>query len=127
MESNFAPHDSRVQKVIEAIKSDQFASISDLAHQVDLSISRLSHLFKAETGLSLGEFLANERLERAADLLRDTEMRVKEITFRIGYSREPSFNRAFKKKFNQSPQSYRKRSRTADSIDAPDDRRCTRP
>jgi AraC-like DNA-binding protein len=122
MKSTFAPQDARVQKVIQAIKSDQFTCISDLAHQVNLSISRLSHLFKAETGLSLGEFLANERLERAANLLRDTEMRVKEITFNIGYSREPSFNRAFKKKFNRSPLSYRKRSRTADLLDGPDDR-----
>lgn len=114
MESNIAPHDFRIQTVLQVIKSDPSARISELACRVNLSSSRLSHLFKTQTGLSLSDFLANERLEKAADLLRKTEMRVKEITFSIGYCQEPSFNRAFKKKFNHSPLSYRKRSRVTE-------------
>jgi len=122
MNSNVSPQDFRIQKVLQAVKSDPSARISDLACQVNLSSSRLSHLFKTQTGLSLNDFLANERLERAADLLRKTEMRVKEITFSIGYCQEPSFNRAFKKKFNHSPLSYRKQSRVIDPVDALDHR-----
>src|SRR5215831_15913476 len=105
------PADSRIRQVLKAIRSDPSASISDLADQVNLSNSRLGHLFKAQTGLSLNVFLANERLEKAADLLRCTEMRVKEITYSVGYGREPSFNRAFKKRFETSPATYRKQQR----------------
>ena len=123
MKSIVSPQDFRIQTVLQVIKSDPSARISDLACRVNLSSSRLSHLFKTQTGLSLNDFLANERLERAADLLRETEMRVKEITFSIGYCQEPSFNRAFKKKFNHSPLSYRKRQRAAEPADTPDDRR----
>jgi AraC-like DNA-binding protein len=111
MELNVPPDDFRIQKVLQAIKADPTVRISDLASQVNLSNSRLSHLFKTQTGLSLIVFLANKRLERAADLLRDTEMRVKEITYSIGYCQEPSFNRAFRKKFDCSPLSYRKQQR----------------
>ena len=53
-------------------------------------------------------FLANERLDKAADLLRYTQMRVKEITYSVGYCQEPSFNRAFRKRFDCSPVSFRK-------------------
>ena len=61
--------------------------------------------------MSLNVFLANERLERAADMLRKTEMQIKEITYSVGYGQGSSFNRAFKKKFNHSPLSYRKQQR----------------
>ncbi len=111
MKSIVQPGDFRIQQVLQAIESDPSSRISDLASRVNLSNSRLGHLFKAKTGSSLNAFLANERLERAADLLRYTEMRVKEITYSVGYCQEPSFNRAFKKKFDTSPASYRKRER----------------
>jgi len=111
------PEDFRIQKVLQAIKSDPLANISDLACQVNLSNSRLSHLFKAQIGLSLNVFLANERLDRAADLLRNTEMRIKEITYSVGYCQVPSFNRAFRKKFDCSPLCYRKQQRTTNSAD----------
>jgi AraC-like DNA-binding protein len=100
--------DVRIHKVLQAIHSDPSASISDLAGRVHLSNSRLSHLFKAHTGSRLKVFLDNERLERAANLLRCTEMQVKEITYSLGYCREPSFTRAFKKKYGHSPIDYRR-------------------
>jgi transcriptional regulator GlxA family with amidase domain len=109
--------DFRIQNVLQAIKSDPAVRIADLARRVNLSTSRLAHLFKAQIGLSLNAFLTNQRLERAAHLLRDTEMRIKEITYCVGYGHEPSFNRAFKKRFEHSPLSYRKRYRTTGSID----------
>ena len=105
------PDDFRIRQLLRAIQSDPSASISDLAGRLNLSKSRLAHLFKAQTGLSLNVFLANERLERAADLLRCTEMRVKEITYSVGYGQEPSFSRAFKKRFETSPAIYRRQQR----------------
>jgi transcriptional regulator GlxA family with amidase domain len=122
MKLNLSPVDFRIHKVLQEIKNDPSARISDLACRVNLSSSGLSHLFKEQTGLTLNVFLANARLERAAGLLRETDMRVKEITFNVGYCQGPSFNRAFKKKFEHSPLSYRRRQRATDSVDTPDDR-----
>jgi len=110
------PDDFRIRKVLQEILTDPSTSISDLACRVNLSNSRLSHLFKAQTGLSLNVFLANERLDKAADLLRYTEMRVKEITYSIGYCQEPSFTRAFKKRFETSPGTYRKQQRMVSKV-----------
>jgi AraC family transcriptional regulator, arabinose operon regulatory protein len=104
--------DFRIGKVLQLIDANPSQSISELARQVNLSNSRLSHLFKARTGQSLNVFLARRRLEKAARLLRFTDMRVKEITYSVGYGQQPSFVRAFKKKFDCSPTTYRSQQRT---------------
>jgi two-component system, response regulator YesN len=106
-----SPRDFRIQAILQTIESDPTESVRDLAQRVNLSSSRLSHLFKAKMGLSLTIFLAERRMEKAADLLRSTEMRIKEITFIVGYQQEPSFVRAFRKKFECTPTSYRHQQR----------------
>jgi AraC-like DNA-binding protein len=105
------PADTRIQKVLLAIDGKPSETIQNLSRLVNLSSSRLSHLFKAQTGWNLSSLLWNRRMDRAADLLRSTEMRVKEITDCVGYGQMPSFNRAFKKKFGTSPTCYRSRQR----------------
>jgi AraC family transcriptional regulator, arabinose operon regulatory protein len=94
--------------VLEAIERDPLAKIEDLSRLVNLSHSRLSHLFKSETGISLNTFLSNERVERAAYLLRSTQMRIKEITYDAGFKQVPSFVRAFQRHFGSSPTRYRR-------------------
>ena len=99
--------DFRVGKVLQAIEHNPSVTIPYLARLVNLSSSRLSHVFKAQTGLSLKSFLTEQRLGRAALLLRTTEMRIKKLTYLTGYSQEPNFVRAFHKKFRCSPTHYR--------------------
>jgi AraC family transcriptional regulator of arabinose operon len=99
--------DFRLGRVLQAAEDNPSTTIPHLAGLVNLSCSRLSHLFKAQTGLGLKNFLTDQRLERSAYLLRTTGMRVKEITYNIGYSQESSFVRAFRKKFHCSPTRYR--------------------
>jgi len=103
--------DHRVRRVVEAIEADPAQDIQDLAHMVNLSSSRLSHLFKAATNSSLQSFLAQQRLARAADLLQSTGMPVKEVSYSVGYRHAPSFVRAFRNKFGASPNDYRSRQR----------------
>ena len=101
------PHDLRVWQVLKAIKVNPLQSISNLGRQVDLGKSWVNHRFKTEMGVSLGVFITEQRLEMAAALLRSTEKQIKEITRAVGYEHEPSFVRAFKKRFNCSPGVYR--------------------
>jgi AraC family transcriptional regulator, arabinose operon regulatory protein len=103
--------DHRVQKVLHAVKVDPSLDIQDLAHMVNLSSSRLSHLFKTSTGSSLQNFLSHWRLEKAAGLLQSTEVPVKEISYRVGYRHAPSFVRAFRKRYASSPNDYRNQQR----------------
>jgi AraC family transcriptional regulator of arabinose operon len=91
------------------VQAEPLLRIGDLAHEVHLSKSRLEHMFKHETGVCLGHLLTEKRLQRAADLLVHSDMRVKEIASSVGYVHAPSFIRAFVRRFRESPREYRKR------------------
>jgi AraC-like DNA-binding protein len=99
--------DGRIQYILRAIESDPSSDIAALADMVSLSPSRLSHLFKHETRHSLHSVLANQRLEKAAQLLAGTPTPVKEVSYIVGYSHSASFVRAFRKKFGCTPNGYR--------------------
>lgn len=105
------PDDYRIRKVLESLEDDPTASVRELATQVNLSRSRLGHLFKLQMGVDLNRFLANERLEKAAELLRQTDLSIKEIAARIGYQHSSSFDRGFQQKFGVPPAGFRKKNR----------------
>jgi len=86
-------------------------SIGDLATQLHLSASHLQRLFKHETGLRMGEWLITFRLQRAAYLLTNTYLSVKEIARSAGYEHVSSFIRAFERKYVLTPTRYREHRR----------------
>jgi AraC-like DNA-binding protein len=99
--------DRRIEYLQRAIESDPSRGIPELARMVNLSPSRLSHLFKHCTHKTLRAYLTQRRLEMAAQLLVGSESSVKEISYSVGYSRPASFIRAFQKSFGCSPKDYR--------------------
>jgi transcriptional regulator GlxA family with amidase domain len=101
--------DGRLRKVLQMIASDPPHKIHDLAHECNLSESHLQHLFKQGTGLGLGRLLSDQRMHRAADLLRQTNMSIKEIAWTVGYEHTSSFSRAFERHFQEAPRAYRQR------------------
>ena len=101
--------DQRVQIVRSAIEKDcrRAWTIAALARLVNLSPSRLRHLFKNETGLTPNQFIKEVRLSEAEKLLRNTFLRVKEIMNRVGFLDESHFGHEFKKTYGVSPSKYR--------------------
>jgi len=93
----------RLQKILQLAESGSLCSIRDLALEFDLSPSHLQHLFKEGTGAGLGRWLAERRLQRAAHLLTESNMSVKEVAFAVGYKHPSSFVRAFERFFQQAP------------------------
>jgi AraC-like DNA-binding protein len=98
----------RVQKILRMVESDTTFTIRDLALEFHLSPSYLQHLFKNHTGVSMGEWLNEQRLQRAAHLLANSYMSVKEIAHTVGYEHASSFIRAFERRFAQPPARFRK-------------------
>ena len=103
--------DYRIQEVLRCLEADPLKNIHDLGRLVNLSNSRLGHLFKTETGISLDSYLTEVRLEKAAELLASTDMQIKEIASIVGYRQVPSLDRAFRNKFKLSPADYRSKKR----------------
>jgi AraC-like DNA-binding protein len=102
-----AAQEERLRKILEIIESGSLCTIGDLAQEFRLSASHLQHLFKAQTGARLGQRLVEQRLHRAALLLLQSNMSVKEVAYAVGYKHPPSFVRAFERFFEQAPGHYR--------------------
>jgi len=102
--------EGRVRKILQMVESGMTFTIRDLALELDLTPSYLQRLFKHETGVCMGEWLSEQRLQRAAHLLANSYMSVKEIAYTVGYEHSSSFIRAFERRFSQAPSRYRKQS-----------------
>jgi 2-isopropylmalate synthase len=105
---NPAEQDARLRKILEIVESGSLCSIGDLALEFRLSASYLQHMFKAQTGSRLGRRLVEQRLHRAARLLLQGNMSVKEVAYAVGYKHPPSFVRAFERFFDRAPGHYRR-------------------
>ena len=100
--------EARIRRMLEMVESASLCKISELASELNLSESRLQHLYKQTTGVGLGRVLTERRLQKAALLLRGTRLRIKEIAAAVGYEHTSSFTRAFEQRFAQPPQVYRR-------------------
>lgn len=101
--------DRRVQKVAVLMQAELHRSVSlhELAKSVNLSDSRLRHVFKIETGRSPSEFIKALRMQRAKELCEATFLSIKEIMGSVGI-RDPShFVRDFEKVYGLSPARFR--------------------
>lgn len=82
-------------------------TLAELAEACHLSPSRLSHLFRAETGMTPLQFLEAERLERAKRLLELTPMSVQDVAAEVGFENPFYFTRRFRRYAGRSPRAFR--------------------
>lgn len=80
-------------------------SISDISKKLSLSPSRLSHIFKDETGTSILQFIIKKRLILAKELLRKG-INLNDISIQCGFQDYTSFFRSFKKEYGITPRNY---------------------
>lgn len=102
--------DRRIELVILKIETETSASwdTASLAKTVDLSPSRLRHLFKQETGTSPAQYLKEFRLRKAETMLRTTFLSVKEILNLVGIASNSHFVRDFRSMHGMTPTAYRR-------------------
>lgn len=82
--------------------------IGELAASVGLSASRLSHLFKQETGESIVEHLNGMRLRQAALLMQHMGRSATEASFDVGFNNYNHFAELFRRAYGASPRNYAK-------------------
>ncbi len=85
-------------------------SLVEFANSVNLSVWRLCHIFRSETGMSPIQYLRLLRMERARYLLQTSFLSVREIARNVGLHDQSHFTRAFKKAYGAPPTLYRTRS-----------------
>lgn len=67
--------------------------------------------FKKYTGMTFNQYIRTGRLLKARDLLTNTDIKIYELSARLGFQDESYFGYVFKKEFGISPTSYRLSSR----------------
>ena len=87
-------------------------TLEELAEVAGVSRSTLAERFARYLGQGPMAYLADWRLELAAESLRTTSRSVLDIAGDVGYESEAAFNRAFKRRFTLPPARYRKSLRT---------------
>ena len=92
---------------------DRPLSIAGLAAEVNLSASRLSHLFTQDVGLSPARYLHERRLTRARLLLERTFLTVKQVMACVGINDPSHFARDFRRLHGVAPSQVRQHSWTA--------------
>ena len=100
--------------IVEAFMSDNLhrqLSLSEIAREVNLSSSRLRHLFVLETGVSPHRHLRLLRLNRARHLLENSWLTVMQIGLQVGMPDRSHFEREFKKVYSVTPGQYRTAAR----------------
>ncbi|QHW34796.1 response regulator [Paenibacillus rhizovicinus] len=97
--------------VKEHYRNPELSLISVCKH-ISMSPSYFSVLFKQHTGKTFIEFVTQERMERAKELLGLTAMKSYEIAYEVGYSDPHYFSGAFKKHWGDTPTDYRQKLTT---------------
>jgi AraC family transcriptional regulator of arabinose operon len=100
--------DARVIQVLEVVRSCGRISAVELAKRVGLSSSRLEHLIKEQTGISLRTHRLYSRMHKAAELLLTTNLRVSEIAYAVGFGAASNFAHEFRRHFKVSATTFRR-------------------
>ena len=82
-------------------------NIDLLASKLNMSRTVFFNKLKSLTGFSPVEFVREVRFERAAEYIRDTQLTVAEISYKVGIEDPRYFSRCFKQKFGTTPSEYR--------------------
>jgi two-component system response regulator YesN len=92
---------------------NQNITIDNIADYIGISYSYLRMLYKEATGCNLNDYINQLRLQKAKQLLLETNYTVKEIVSMCGFNHERSFFRSFTQSEGISPSKYRELNKTA--------------
>ncbi|MND68733.1 Sensor histidine kinase TodS [compost metagenome] len=93
--------------IVESKLSDQRLSVDDIASELNLSRVQLYRKVKQLLDCSISEYIVERRLKKAKSLMADG-LNINEIYSNVGFSSASYFASAFKKKYGQSPSTFKK-------------------
>ncbi|MBO6857258.1 helix-turn-helix domain-containing protein [Roseibium sp.] len=100
----------KVQHFLETRSGDD-VSVADMMRTSGLPARTFQRRFKLATGLAPKQYLQELRIERARDLLIETDRPVSDICFAVGYNDPPSFVRLFSRLSGLTPGAFREQYR----------------
>ncbi len=99
--------------VFEAIKNlTDNSSVKEMAYKSNMSERSFRDLFYKYTGLSPKKYIEKRKLDSAKELILTTQLQIKEIAGKLGYSNQYYFSRVFTKKYGNPPSYYKNKKMT---------------
>jgi AraC family transcriptional regulator len=104
---------TQLQAVIDYIQAniDRNLSLTELASITQLGSHHFSNLFKRSTGLSPYQYVIQQRLDRATELLKNTDRSIVDIAVQTGFANQSHLTTAFRKHLSITPKRYREMSK----------------
>lgn len=101
-----------IEDVLEHIRTHikEPMSLQELSYIAFVSPSYLCRLFKSAMGITVSEYIQEEKLRYACKMLSETDKTVSAIAYEIGYQDAKFFRKIFNRKFGITPSEYRKQS-----------------
>ena len=116
--ADFSQNNNSINKIINSKKIESAAVLiskqldnpgttKEIAQSVNLSEGSLQSGFKNLFNCTVNQFIVDLRLNKAIDLLDNSEYNISEITYELGIKSKSYFSKVFKAKFGVSPLKYR--------------------
>ncbi len=101
-----------INQVVDQITDDvsQAHSASDVARQLGMSESQFSRFFRRATGNNYSAFVNRVRVNRACQLLMDSDRLVSHICYEVGFNNVANFNRRFMEVKGVTPSDFRRQA-----------------
>lgn len=91
-------------------------SLNEIASHVNMNKSAFCTFIRRHTGNSFSEYVNLYRLDKAAEMLVNTEKGIAEIAYDVGFSNVTYFNRLFKSRFGRPPGAIRADGRDGNKV-----------
>ncbi|OHD81243.1 MAG: hypothetical protein A3J97_05660 [Spirochaetes bacterium RIFOXYC1_FULL_54_7] len=98
----------KAKKFIKSNYKDVTLCLKSMAEHVNVSACHFSVIFKKKTGVTYIQYLTDIRINRAKELLLNSDMKVYEVAFEVGYENPTYFSTLFKKLTGIPPADYRR-------------------
>ena len=85
-------------------------TLDQLSQALGISKKQISSMFRRQLGVTVMQFLRDERMRRAQRLLLQTSMDIGEIAISLGYSGNANFSNAFRDYVGMSPRDFREKA-----------------
>ena len=103
------PHSRRINRIVQFVEKNYNRKISleDVGEQVGMSASSVSRFFKKRPRHNFWDYLNGFRIDRAAQMMIETEHTISEISYACGFNNISNFNRVFRERIGTTPSDYR--------------------
>ena len=98
---------SLIKTVRRRLREDEEVTVEAVTKELGYTRQYISGRFHRVTGRLLSHFLKEKRLEKAARLLRNGNLRVSQIARRCGFDSENYFRQQFRERYGMSPRQFR--------------------